>query len=180
MRATYDPKAMITLNLQAEEWRPVPGYNGDYEVSDLGRVRSYKRKKSILLRPLIRPSGHKAVVLCLEGKTKLLSVHRMVALCFINNPYNKKWVCHINGVAGDNRAVNLYWGSPRENTADMLRHAAERGKPLETSPLSTEQVLEIKDKLQLGIRQKELALKYGVSPSCICRIAAGNRWKWLS
>lgn len=106
---------------QVERWRPVLGFEGIYEVSNIGRVRSVKTGK---MRKLGTKDGsnHKQVTLSKDGKKKVRYVHRLVLESFAGECPKGKEACHLNGVADDNRIENLYWGTRKENVADMKRH----------------------------------------------------------
>lgn len=68
-----------------ETWKDICGYNGDYQVSDYGRVRSLKGGNIKYLRPAKSPIGYEYVGLCLNGKSKIFYVHRLVAEAFVEN-----------------------------------------------------------------------------------------------
>lgn len=103
-----------------EMWRPVPGYEGLYEVSNNGRVRSLYRKTKIkssdgVLRPRTDSHGYYRVNLYKNKKAKSMLVSRIVALAFIPNPENLPYVGHDNDNKKDNRVENLYWTNASEN-----------------------------------------------------------------
>ena len=102
-----------------EEWRQVPGYD-NYEVSNLGNVRSNNLTRfkiaNRILKPQINGRGYLHVSLSKGGIAKSIRIHRIVALTFIPNPYNKPCVNHINEVITDNRLINLEWNTVSENT----------------------------------------------------------------
>lgn len=93
---------------QAEEWRPIPGYEGMYEVSNYGRVKSYKQQKERILSPCNR-RGYYYVELCKDGKEKRYHVHRLVTTAFIPNPNNLPEVNHKDEDKGNNHVTNLEW-----------------------------------------------------------------------
>ena len=98
-----------------ETWQPVKGYDGLYEVSDKGRVRSLKFCKERILKPIKEHGGYLRVNLCKEGKVKHTLVHRIVADTFIPNPNNLETVNHKDEVKTNNVASNLEWMSQKDN-----------------------------------------------------------------
>lgn len=101
-----------------ENWKPVEGYEGIYEVSDQGRVRNIKYGGRLL--SCVRVAhGYLAVHLYKNGCKKMHLVHRLVAMAFIPNPKNKPQVNHIDGVKQHNHISNLEWVTSQEN----LTHA---------------------------------------------------------
>lgn len=102
-----------------EEWKPIEGYEGLYEVSSYGRVRSLKRKATSgrVLKPQLTKSGYLRVHLSKSNRTKNAVVHRLVACAFVDGQSNTRCqVNHINEVKSDNRAENLEWCTPLYNT----------------------------------------------------------------
>ncbi|AGW43710.1 putative HNH endonuclease [Lactobacillus phage phiLdb] len=91
-----------------EIWRDIFGYGGTYQVSNMGRVRSCKRKTWKILRAVKLKNGYEAVNLY-SGKRQMFYVHRLVAQAFIPNPNEYRYVNHKNEVKTDNRASNLEW-----------------------------------------------------------------------
>lgn len=113
-----------------EVWKDVLGYEGRYQVSDLGNVKSlnYKRTgQEKLLKPVPTANGYFGVNLRgVASCKKLANIHRLVGEAFVPNPHNKPQINHINGNKGDNRAENLEWCTASENqnhsVATGLRH----------------------------------------------------------
>ena len=105
-----------------EIWKPVVGYEGFYEVSNMGRVKSLERKdclgravKERILKQTVTHDGYLVVGLYAGGKLKTLKVHRLVCEAFNDNRDEKPEVNHINENKTDNRACNLEWCTRREN-----------------------------------------------------------------
>ena len=96
----------ILANMQKEIWKPVVGFEGLYEVSNLGRVRNRKGK---VLRPAPNGNGYMGVILRKDNKNWGRRIHRLVAMAFIPNPNNLPVINHINERTGDNRVENLEW-----------------------------------------------------------------------
>lgn len=113
-----------------ERWASVPGYEGAYQVSDLGRVRSIdrldargRRVRGRVLRPAPRGgrSPYLAVALS-DGAARSFAVHTLVALAFIGPRPSGQEVRHLNGDHADSRLRNLAYGTSAENKRDTLRH----------------------------------------------------------
>ena len=105
-----------------ETWKLVPGYDGKYEVSDQGQIRSYQRRpEGRILRPGRMPGGHLSVAL---GRKNSQCVHKLVLLAFVGAAPDKHECLHINGNPADNRLSNLRWGTRSENMRDAYMHGA--------------------------------------------------------
>lgn len=98
-----------------EVWKVIPGYDGAYEVSSLGRVRSFKRKKCKILIQRPATGGYLYVFLCKNNKVTGCRVHRLVASAFISNPDGLPEVNHKDENKENNRADNLEWVTPEYN-----------------------------------------------------------------
>lgn len=96
---------------EVETWKPVVGYEGLYEVSNMGNVKSCSKEGNGYMPRILKAGtmkvGYKHVALHKSGKQTTLTIHRLVAIAFLPNPENKKEVNHKNGARIDNRLENL-------------------------------------------------------------------------
>lgn len=172
------------INSTTEEWRPVVGYEGIYEVSDHGRVRRVASKRGATVGRVLavrtRGTGKYKYAVCAlydeAGRRVDASTHRVVARAFHGEPANGQVVNHINGDALDNRAANLEWTSFRAN----IRHAwatglQKRGEGHAKAKLTENQVRAIR--AARGTRtQRDLAADYGVAKGVIQSILERKTW----
>lgn len=101
--------------MKKEYWKPVVGYEGLYEVSNWGRVKSLKFGKERILKPCTNRYGYLFVKLCKDGKVKPFTVHRLVAEAFLPNPDNLPQVNHKDENKQNNIVSNLEWCSAQYN-----------------------------------------------------------------
>jgi len=113
----------------SEVWRAIPGYEGAYEVSDQGRVRSLdrvtdrgRRWKGRLMTPTALQNGYLVVSLWRDGAQKTPLVHRLVLAAFVGPAALGHEALHANGKRSDNRLSNLSWGTHSENQMDQVAH----------------------------------------------------------
>lgn len=170
---------------QAERWLPVVGYEGRYEVSDLGRVRSTPRRRTRggLLTPALR-EGYPFVVLYLNGTRHAHSVHHLVLEAFVGPRPEGQVARHGSPDRQDNRLANLCWGTYKENEADKLRDGTAfrlpRGTAHWRSELTEEIVRAMRQRYAAGgVLQRELAEEYGVTPGAVHDVIRGRRWSWV-
>lgn len=123
--------------MEKEIWKDVVGYEGLYQVSNFGNVRSvdrtykhYKKGNTFLKgknKSQSNSLGYLIVGLSKNGKPKNIKVHRLVALSFIENPESKPFVNHIDGVKTNNHVSNLEWATASENSSHAFSIGLHKG-----------------------------------------------------
>lgn len=168
-----------------EEWRPVLGYEGLYEVSSLGRVRSLshvvpfwrgrRTVKSHILRAFIkRSTGYPAVALSNGPHKAQYTVHRLVLVAFRGAPLHGQEACHNNGNREDARLSNLRWDCRVNNAADRKLHGTEhQGAKSPSAKLTDDAVRTIRASNKPML---QLARQFGVSASAIKRVIERITW----
>jgi hypothetical protein len=104
----------ILANSKQEEWKHVAGYEGRYMISSFGRVKSLKKDQIMVKSP--NNKGYIYVGLSRKSKKKQISIHRLVAIHFIDNPLSKPFVNHKYGLTLNNYWWALEWSTASENT----------------------------------------------------------------
>ena len=167
----------MSKHMFTEQWQPIPDYS-NYEISDFGRVRKvlYHTNdgcEAVLLKPTPRHGYLRVWLWNDKGERKKIFVHRLVAMCFIDNPDNKPEVNHIDGDKQNNRVDNLEWCTTTEN----CQHAYDTGlrKPHPSRQfLTDDQVREIRSSRQSN---QYFVDKFGVSKSIISMARSGKTYK---
>lgn len=171
-----------------ENWKDIKGYEGFYQVSDCGRVRSLERDvfspngtvnrhiEEKILVPVLNNKGYSLVNLFKNGKGKLMLVHRLVAMAFIPNPENKSQINHRDEVKTNNVVENLEWCSAQENINYGTRTARAvqncRSFKLENNPRARAVFcVELNKTFDCAKRVEE---ELGIWGSAICQACKGK------
>ena len=172
-----------------EIWKPIPGYEGLYEVSNMGRVKSLERDivdsigrkytiKERILKGTVQNNGYLYVKLC--GSPK--QVHRLVARAFIPNPENKPQVNHKNEIKNDNRVENLEWMTAKEN----LNYGTRNERSAKSHSKSVAQYTKDGELIKVWSSTKEAGCQLDLIYTNISTVALGKRktcggfvWKYV-
>lgn len=172
-----------------ERWRAIPGYEGIYEVSDLGRVKSLSRptpmrngirviRERILKFQLGSKVGYPTVVIYKRGVAQTVTIHRLVMLAFVGPAPDGMEVCHGNGDPLDNRLENLRYDTRRANRADGLRLGEiPLGSSRPRAKLTEKKVSTMRMAVAAGLSQRDAAAQFGVHPMTVGKILRRERWK---
>ena len=170
-----------------EEWKAIPGYEGFYSVSNLGRVRAEQRQvpgkmSSIRTLPqkLMTPTnndGYLQIRLSRNKSSICRKVHALVMMAFVGKRPDGMEVAHKNGIRSDNRLENLRYDTKLGNCSDKKIHGTQpRGTQIRRSKLTEEQVNAIRfDKRSC----RKIGLEYGVHHKSVAAIKNGTSWTWL-
>jgi hypothetical protein len=156
-----------------EQWLPVPGYEGLYEVSDHGEVRPAQRT----LKQNPNTHGYLCVTLSKKGRTQTVAVHTLVMAAFEGPRPPGQQVRHGPRGQQDNFRDNLSYGSPPENQLDRVRDSTDnRGEHSANAKLTETIVAECRRRYAAGEKQIDLAREFGVSSGQMSMIIRGKRW----
>jgi hypothetical protein len=156
-----------------EEWREVLGFEGLYQVSNFGRIRSIKTGK--IKEQTIHDNDNRPYLgLWKNNKQKICRPHKLVMEAFVGIRPQGMECCHNDGNPQNNHLSNLRWDTAKNNQSDRVRHGTtNRGEQCGTAKLTLEQVRAIRQDNRL---QRIIAAEYGVKDNTISRIKSGKRW----
>lgn len=178
----------MNIEQRPEEWRPVVGFEGSYEVSSVGGVRSLDREsisgshlRGIVMSPWIDCGGYRRIDL--QGGSsgrRRVRVHHLVLEAFLCPRPDGMECRHLDGDPQNNRLENLCWGTSSENSLDAVCHGRNpRGEKNGYSKLTESQVKAVRVRLSQGEKHVDIAADLGVVRSTISSIARGRNWAWL-
>lgn len=181
---------MYDVTIDREIWKPISDYEGSYEISSYGRVKSFPTKRrttTIILKPKLTKDGYYETTLYSEEKPKYIRTHRLVAQAFIPNLQNKPQVNHKDGNKLNNYVGNLEWCTNQEN----ITHSIEMGlqNPVGHNNFNAKPVAQYD--LDGNLIQKYKCIRYasddtGIKQGNISRVCNGHRktsggyiWKFV-
>jgi len=197
MKLSIFPKAKALPHSKEEKskeaWRDIQGFEGIYQVSNKGNVRSLDRiitysdgrvynysGKKLALTSVNNP-GYINVKLSVNQKIITKDIHVLVANAFIDNPENKPWVNHIDGNKLNNNDWNLEWSTMSENAVHALDNGLTvHGEKCSWSKLTNDQVLEIYSRSHNNEKHIDIARDYGITKGTVSKIKLGTTGKRIT
>ncbi len=168
-----------------EIWKEIKTYDYSVFVSNIGRIQSNGRGKLKFINGSIS-FGYKKISIAIKGKYKAIFIHRLVAMAFIENPENKPFINHINGIKNDNRVENLEWCTMLENNIHAYKTGLKvlpkgkdhkRSKPIIQFSMSGQFIREWESSRH---PERELGFRQGCIMNCLSGLqksAHGFIWK---
>lgn len=175
-----------------EKWLDIPGFEGLYQASSIGRIKALSRRVNSprgfrtareRVLAVADSGGYDLVMLCKEGVRTNFNVHRLVALAFIPNLESKRDVNHINGKKKDNRVDNLEWATPSENNSHAFKTklrippVGEKAHMSKISDADVEELIQIN--IMYGLNYTKTAPHYGVNTDAIQGTCTGRYRKHI-
>lgn len=183
-------------NIAMEQWKDIGGYEGKYQVSSLGRVRSldrvilraasetrgshYAKLKGKILHPCVNRNGY--LVVYLGAKTTIKSVHRLVLEAFSTKVDGKPFVNHINGDKTDNKITNLEWCTNQENQLHASRVLGHKQGAYQNKPVrcvETGEVFENSFRAANEVRYVAGNIRMAASPKYPRKTCMGYHWEFV-
>lgn len=167
-----------------EIWKPIPDFPG-YEVSDHGRVRSYRRRgnKPPLILRLTLSEGYPRVNLCRDGKSYRIRVHRLVLLVFVGPCPPGMESCHNDGIRTNIALTNLRWDTLSNNQLDRRKHGnlycGPIGEKRWGAKLIDAQVIKMREMYTQGYGARKLSKAFGISTCQVWQIVNRRKWRHL-
>lgn len=173
-----------------ENWLPIPGYEGFYEASDMGRIRSVDRiirtrdgvtslrKGKIISTKFVANEKRVVVHLWKENNQKLFRLHKLIMLTFVGPRPEGMDICHYDGNAQNNRLDNLRYDTRSANIQDAIRHGTStRGDNNGRSVLNSEMVMAMRLLRKQGHTVKSISNHFGVKYQTA--VSATNGYNWV-
>lgn len=184
----------MTKDILQEIWLPIAGYEGAYEVSNFGNVRSLDRKietsnrwgqtiarlsKGRILKTSPDKDGYTTVGLFVNGKGSTQRIHKLVAQAFLGDRPKNFDINHIDGNKANNHISNLEYCTKSQNSKHAFKIGLRqtlKGSKSKTAKLIEADIPKIRERLNAGDSQKEIAKDYGVNNRTISAIKIGKIW----
>lgn len=177
-------KQIIEKATPGEQWLPVVGMEGLYEVSSMGRVRSLLFRNRVciksrikIIKPTLTKKGYHRVCLRRVGEKRQVYVHTLVIEAFVGPKPEGKECAHQNGIKTDNTPGNLIWKTHKENQHDQFRHGTfavgSRNGNSSMTEADAKKVIQLRDS---GMEYQEISKLIPISATNACAIVKGRAW----
>jgi hypothetical protein len=173
-----------------EEWKDIEDYEGLYQVSNFGMVRSLEQegerkqggqRRNSNLCPSSNGNGYVYVSLIKNKQRKNFYIHRLVARAFIENTNKKRFVNHKNGIKDHNTVANLEWCTESENVNHAYKTGLiPKGEKSHLAKLKTTDILTIRLAHSAGVKQSIISSMYDISRASVHRIVHRKAWKHIA
>jgi hypothetical protein len=137
-----------------EIWKSLIGYEGLYEISNMGRVKSIKFDKERILKPSITNKGYYIIVLYKDNIRDCKTIHRLVIRTFIGEPKSDEICDHINRIKTDNRIENLRWVTKSKNNLNTVTYGKSKYRGVTFTYYETKGQIKTRIVAQIGINSK--------------------------
>jgi hypothetical protein len=205
MREFWKEYSLIDLSeehdgqMYFEEWEPIKGYEGMYEISSFGRIKSLekdviingggiRKQPTIIMKQQMDRKGYCYITLPIlkknnsKDRSKKYKIHRLVGFSFIKRKKGQNEINHRFGVKHDNRYHQLEWSTHQENVIDSYSKGMKigvRGERSHYAKLKEDDILMIRKLKNEGVSVKEIASRYATSVSYIYDICKRKTWKHI-
>ncbi len=174
----------MAKHIVAEEWRPVVGWEGSYEVSNCARIRAiFDGSRYVgprIIKTCVTRSGYERVIFCRHGVKRYRFVHAVMLETFVGPRPSGYHACHGDGNPLNNQLDNLRWDTPLGNSRDTARHGrTAAGDRNGRRKLSSWDVRIIRRLIACGVFQGVVAERFGVTRSNIYHIATRRTWRMV-
>jgi hypothetical protein len=168
----------------AEVWKPIPGFDGAFDASTHGRIRTNGRCAGTrcypekIMRPIPLASGYLKVNLSLEGRVRQRRIHQLILETFVGPCPEGMEVRHLDGDRTNNRLDNVRWGTQQQNTEDKYRHGSVLfGEANPRAKLTWDVVRGIRRDIAEGVSREVVKRKYGIAKGPLSRIVLNRIWR---
>lgn len=179
--------AMADAYFTEEQWKAIPGFEGLYEASTHGRIRSLRiinhHCNALRSTPkpkvtVTGPNGYRRALLSKADKRLCRSVHRLVLLAFVGPPPDGHEAMHLDGDRQNNHLSNLAWGTKKENSSHKVRHGTSQiGERNGQATLTADLVRQIRWGCATGLKGSEIAANFGVGYGAVMAVITGKTWR---
>ena len=170
--------------MEKETWKDIPNYEGVYQVSNLGRIRSLDRyvtrgksgffKEGQIQKLQNNGNGYLYKQLKYKGNYKNFYIHRLVLMVFVGKRPDGMVICHKDGDITNNELSNLRYDTPLENNIDQFRHETRK------NILKNDEVIKIREMYSEGYKPSDISKILNIKIHSVRNIAHGKTYTWLN